>query len=264
MAQSTRLVAAIKRELKRRGTSYRDLAAELDLAESTVKQMFAGNNLTLKRLDRICAFLGLDLAELAVLAEREVRDERAIERLSLAEEEALVGDPALLLVAYCVLNRWRFEDIVARYRLSETDCIRLVAKLDRMRFAELLPGNRIRALIGANFTWAPDGPIERYFRSQVEGEFMAGPFDTPGALRLVRLGDVSLATLGQLTSRLHSAGQLFDDLAREDARLPEDERTGATMVLAVRHWSFGLFKRFERAPRDEPTGRAETAKAERT
>lgn len=247
MAQSTRLVDAIKRELKRRGIAYRDLAAELDLAESTVKQMFAGGNLTLKRLDRICAFLGLDLGELVALAERERREGQAIERLSLEEEEALVGDPALLLVAWCVLNRWRFEDIVSHYRLSETDCIRLVARLDRMRFAELLPGNRIRPLTGVNFAWHPDGPIERYFRSEVEGRFLSGRFESPGALKLVRLGDVSLATLGQLNARLESVGQLFDDLAREDARLPPSERRGATMVLAVRHWVFDVFARFERA-----------------
>ena len=246
MAQSTRLVTAIKRELRRRGLAYRDVAAELGLAESTVKQMFAGGNLTLKRLDRLCAFLGLDIADLAALAEREGREGRAIERLSVEEEEALIGDPALLLVAYCVLNRWRFEDIVARYRLSESDCIRLVAKLDRMRFAELLPGNRIRPLIGVNFAWQPGGPIERYFRREVEGEFLAGRFDEPGACKLVRVGDVSLATLAQLGGRVEAIGQLFDDLAREDARLVEGERSGATMVLAVRHWAFGAFARFER------------------
>ena len=254
MAQSTRLVTAIKRELRRRGIAYRDLAAELGLAESTVKQMFSGGNLTLKRLDRICAFLGLDIGELAALAERDERRGRAIERLGLAEEEALIGDPALLLVAYCVLNRWRFEDIVARYRLSEHDCIRHVARLERMRFAELLPGNRIRPLIGVNFAWQPDGPIERYFRREVEGEFLAGRFDEASARRLVRIGDVSMATLAQLGTRLDAIAQLFDDLAREDARLPAEERGGATMVLAVRHWAFEAFVRLERAPPSLPAG----------
>ena len=253
MAQSTRLVDAIKSELKRRGIAYRDLAAELDLAESTVKQMFAGGNLTLRRLDRICAVLGLDLGELVALSERERREAQTIERLTLEEEEALVGDPSLLLVAWCVLNRWTFEEIVARYRVSETDCIRLVARLDRMRFAELLPGNRIRPLTGVNFTWHPDGPIERYFRSEVEGVFMSGRFDAPGALRLVRLGDISQSSLEQLAGRLESIGQLFDDLAREDARLPPDDRRGATMVLAVRHWVFDVFARFER-PHDKGAG----------
>ena len=246
MAQSTRLVNAIKSELKRRGIAYRDLATELDLAESTVKQMFAGGNLTLKRLDRICAFLQLDIADLAALAERSGRNERAIDQLPLEQEEALIGDPKLLLVAYCVLNRWRFEDIVSRYQISETECIRLVARLDRMRFAELLPGNRIRPLIGVNFSWHPDGPIEHYFRQEVEGKFLSGRFDGPQALKLVRLGDVSLATLGQLTARLEAVGQLFDDLALEDTRLPEDQRTGAILLAAVWHWSFDVFTDLER------------------
>lgn len=152
----------------------------------------------------------------------------------------------MLLVAYCVVNGWSFENIVARYRISETECITRLAQLDRMRMAELLPGNRIRPLIGINFTWQPNGPIEIFFRNQVQNRFFDSSFDSSDSIRWVKSGDISDATFQQLVKRLDSAAQLFDDLAREDHAAPSDQRHGSSMILAIRQWEFAAFKSLER------------------
>ena len=243
MSQSSRLVTVIKRELKTRQISYRDLAERLQLSESAVKQMFSAGNFTLKRLDAICEILEMEFAELARLA---TDAPAGLQGLSVEEEERLVGDPVLLLVAYCVVNGWTFENITKRYRISELDCITKLAQLDRMRMAELLPGNRIRALIGVNFQWQPNGPIEQFFRNEVQSQFFDNAFDGADAVRLVKSGDITEATFNQLVNRLESAGQLFDDLAREDHAINSDQRRGTSMILAIRKWEFGAFKSFER------------------
>jgi len=243
MSQSSRIVNVIKRELKNRQISYRSLATSLELSESAVKQMFSAGNFTLKRLDSICEILGLEFSELAKLASNAPS---ALQALSVEEEERLVGDPILLLVAYCVVNGWNFEDITNRYTLSDSECITKLAQLDRMRMAELLPGNRIRALVGVNFQWQPNGPIVRFFRDQVQDQFFDHAFDEPTAIRLVRSGDLTETTFKQLVNRLESASQLFDDLAREDHAIASDQRTGTTMILAMRQWEFGAFKALER------------------
>lgn len=90
MSQSSRLVSVIKRELKARQISYRELAGRLDLSESAVKQMFSAGNFTLKRLDAICDVLTLEFAELARLASD---TPKGLQGLSVEEEERLVGDP---------------------------------------------------------------------------------------------------------------------------------------------------------------------------
>jgi len=243
MAQSRRLIDALKRELKLRGMTYRELASGLGVAESTIKRSLASGRLDFDRLDAICELLSLELEDL--IRPPEARGPR-LERLSTAQEEILIQTPKLLLVAYLVVNRWRFEDIVARYDVSEHEAIRLIAELQRMKLAELLPGNRIRPLFGTDFSWRNDGPIERYFRSQVQGQFLDGGFDDDGAIRLVRMGDVSPATLGQIGVRLEGVGRLFDDLAREDRRLPSQATRGTLMLLAIRHWEFHAFTALER------------------
>lgn len=244
MSQSTRIVYVIKRQLKARQISYRDLAVQLKLSESAVKQMFSAGNFTLKRLDAICEILGLEFAELARLASNAPT---GLQGLSIEEEERLVGDPLLMLVAYCVVNGWTFEDIIRRYKISDTQCIRKLAQLDRMQMAELLPGNRIRALIGVNFQWQPKGPIAQFFRNEVQDQFFDNAFDEANAIRLVKSGDVTQTTFNLLAKRLESAGQLFDDLAREDYAIASDQRSGTSMVLAIRQWEFGAFKSLERS-----------------
>jgi transcriptional regulator with XRE-family HTH domain len=247
MSQSKKLVLAIKRELKSRRLSYRDVADRLNLSESAIKQMFANGNFSLQRLDQLCDLLSLDLSDLARMA----HNQEGLNMLSIEQEERLIGDPILLIVTYCVVNQWTFADIVNRYEISENECIKKLAELDRMRLAELLPGNRIRPLISLNFRWQPNGPIESYFRREVQGQFFDSSFNEAGELRLVKSGDISASTFQQLVHRLESVGQMFDDLAREDQAYPIEDRRGVSMVLAIRHWRFSAFKNLERQTKNK-------------
>ena len=243
MARTRRLVDAIKRELKVRGIPYRELAERLQLAESTVKQMFAGSRMTLERLDEILDVLDLDVAELVRLSDG---GEAALSRLTLEVERALVADDRLVLVTYLVVSGYGFDDILVRYRLTEHELVHLLAQLDRMGVAELLPGNRIRSRLATDFAWQPDGPIEGYFRHRVQGRFLDGDFGGPDASRVVRTADISSASLDQIRTRVESIGRLFDDLAREDRRRPVDDKRGTLMILAIKPWPFEVFKSLER------------------
>jgi len=244
MARSIRLLAVLKQQLKRQGITYRKLANELGLTESAIKQMFAADNMSLKRMDAICEILKLDISDLVEIS---TNQEKKIELLSVEQEAILIGDEKLLLVAYCVVNHWTFEDIVNRYELTEPECISQLVKLDKMNLIELLPGNRIKALIASNFAWQPNGPIEHFFRNEVQGAFFNDSFDETGCLRLVKNGDISIAARKQLVDRLKVIGQAFDDTNREERKLSSDDRMGTTMVLAIRHWQFQAFVALERS-----------------
>ncbi len=243
MAQAARLVHELKNQLKIRGVTYRELAQQLELSESAVKQMFSSGNMTLTRLDRVCEILSMDLSDLVQASDSAARQ---LQRLTLEQETELISDPKLLLTAYCLVNHWTFADILNRYQLTEVEGIRYLARLDRMKLIELLPGNRVKPLIATNFTWQPDGPIERFFRKEVQGPFFNTDFAGEGCLRLVKNGDISKVARQQILERLHAIGQMFDDTVREERKLPLNQRQGTTMVLAIRHWIFEAFESLER------------------
>lgn len=243
MTSSARLIDALKRELKARGITYGALAGLLGLSESAVKHMFSSGNFSLRRLDEICDVLELDIGDLVDISESH---KHRIEQLSAEQEQEIMSDMRLLVVAYCLLNYWSFDEIIARYDITPEQGLRYLRKLDRMKFIELQPGDRVRLLLAPNFGWRKNGPIERFFRSKVQNEFFSHHFQDDESLRIVRNGMLTRKSMLQFIEKLQATGDLFDDTNWEERKLAAAERRGTTMVLAIRHWTFAGFRELER------------------
>lgn len=244
MTTSARIIDTLKRELKVRGYTYKGLATKLDLSESAVKHMFSTGNFSLRRLDDICTVLELDIGSLVDLSESQ---QAKTEQLSVEQELEIMSDLRLLLVAYCLLNYWTFDEIVARYEITPELGVQYLRKLDRMKFIELQPGDRVRLLLANNFSWRKDGAIEKFFRGRVQEDFFNHHFQDDESVRIVRNGMLSRKSMLQLIEKLKSTGELFDDTSWEERKLSATERKGTTMVLAVRQWFFEGFKDLERS-----------------
>ena len=243
MTTSTKIVKTLKQQLKLRGITYQALAERLGLSESAVKHMFSTGNLSIKRLDELCAILELDIGELVGIAADE---ESKIDALTPDLERELVADIRLLLVVYCLVNYWTFDEIIKRYTISQSDGIKILRRLDKMKLIDLQPGDRVRLLISNNFSWQKNGAIEKFFRSQVQAEFFNNNFADEGAIRIVKNGMLSKMSRSQLAERLSSFSDHFDDATRDERKLTADQRQGTTMVLAIRNWSFEGFRNLER------------------
>ena len=243
MATSARIIDTLKRELKARGYTYSALAAKLGLSESAIKHMFSTGNFSLRRLDEICAVLELDIGDLVDLGKAH---EQKIEQLSEEHELEIMSDMRLLLMAYCLLNYWTVDEIVARYDVSPAQAVRYLRRLDRMKFIELQPGDRVRLLLANNFSWRKNGAIEKFFRSRVQNEFFSHHFQDDESVRIVKNGMLTRKSMLRLIDKLKAMGDLFDDTTWEERRLSATERKGTTMVLAIRHWFFEGFRDLER------------------
>ena len=139
--QTTLLVDALKRLLRARGMTYRDLGQALDLSEASIKRLFAKEALTLKRLEEICGCLDVDLFEVTKVARSQSSQ---AQELTIEQEAALAADARLLGVFYLVLNEWHVPDILDRYEIEKPEVIALLAKLDHLGLIMLLPGDRVR------------------------------------------------------------------------------------------------------------------------
>jgi len=243
MTTSVRIVDTLKRQLKARGIVYKELAGRLQLSESAVKHMFSTGNFSLKRLDEICAVLELDIGDLVSISESQ---EQKIEQLSADNEQVIVADIRLLLVTYCLINYWTFEEIIERYDLSPAEGIKYLRQLDRMKVIELQPGDRVRLLVANNFSWRKNGAIEKFFRSRVQTEFFNHHFQDDSSIRIVKNGMLTRKSQIQLIEKLKAMGDLFDDTTWDERKLSAADRRGTTMVLALRHWFFEGFRHLER------------------
>ena len=244
MAQTTALIDALKDVLRARGITYAKLAKSLQLSEASVKRIFAERSFTLERLDQACSALGIEITDLAQMV---AADQTNAERLTGEQEKELVSDPRLLLVAVHALSNWSFQEIVDAYQFTKPEAVKLLARLDKLGIIDLMPNNRIRLRVASNFGWLPDGPIQEYFRRQVQNDFFRARFDQNGELLLFLNGMLSRGGNAAIQSRMKRLASEFTEQHRQDLQLPLDERYGTSLLVAIRPWAPEGFKKLRRS-----------------
>ena len=238
MAQTKALIDTLKGELKRQGKTYRDVASLLELSEASVKRLFSERMFSLTRLDRICEMLGLEIGDLVRLMEEATE---LTTHLTLEQEQELVSDVKLLLMAHFLMNRWTFSEIIETYDISETEGIQLLARLDRMKIIQLLPGNRVKLMISKNFDWIKNGPIQGFYEDKVQTEFFKSSFTDPEEYRVFVTGMLSRNSNAEMIRRLKRLAKEFNEMSMDDESLPMEERLGTSMVMAMRPWNLRVF-----------------------
>ena len=243
MNQTKQLVAAIKRSLKIRGLTYRDVANYLDLSEASVKRLFSTGSFSLQRLEAICNLLDIDFYELVRMTS--MATVKKPQRLTVAQEQALADSPSLFAYFYLLLNGWTHQGICKEHGLSEVASIRRLAALDRLRLIELLPGNRVRLLTDHIILWRRDGPVKRRYEKEIRQDFMNSAFtgdDESLHFEAVELSEYSIKVLQRKISALIRDISELTDL---DTTLPPDERRWMGVVFGYRPWIFdpSVFKK---------------------
>ncbi len=245
MSTTQDLVNALKSELRAAGVTYADLADALGMSESSVKRVFAKADMPLSRIDEILRVLKMDFAELA----RKVADARPLSSELTAEQEgAVVADRRLLLVAICCLSQWSFEAMTHEYLFSDAECVKYLARLDRLGIIELRPLNRYRLKVAKGFRWLPHGPVMQYFREHVAADYLSGGFDGDGELIMLVHGEITKSLAATLVERLQRVGQDFARAHLAEQKLPDEQRKPYTLLVGIRSWLFAAFKDLKRTP----------------
>ena len=243
MAQVTALVDTLKTSLKAAGIKYTQVAAALQLSESSIKRKFSKKEFSLTELDTICGMADLQIADLV----RRMEENRGrLQALTAEQEQQIADDPGLLLVAVSVLNRWSYVQLRDFYLFDEHQLLQMLVRLDRLRMIELLPNNRIKLLVAPNFGWLPNGPIERFFLRAIQKDFFATRFDREDHKLIVLNGMLSPASNLELQRKMERLAREFDQLNQEDAALPLGKKHGCTALFALRDWHYETFASLRR------------------
>jgi len=232
--QTAGLVEVLKKLLKARGATYRDLAAALGLSEPSVKRLFSERTFTLQRLEQVCAFLEVDFFEVAKLSRGAAV---TVDQMSVAQEEALATDPRLLGVFYLAFNDWQIADILERYQVSRPEALKLLLRLDRLGLVEVQPGDAIKLRVPKSVRLRPDGPIRRAHGKSVVSSFLQADFAESGGRFRFEFRELSKASFELLQRRLDRVATEFNELAELDSYLPSDQRTTIGMALGIRPWT---------------------------
>jgi transcriptional regulator with XRE-family HTH domain len=248
MKQTSAIHAALKRLLKARGRTYADAAGVLELSEASIKRLFASSELSLERIERLCDWLGVDIAEVVALAQSE---QPALTELTPAQERELLADPSLTFVAFLVLNHWTEAEILATFAFTKPELTLRLIRLERLGLLELMPFERIKLRTARNFAWRRDGPVRRFVAEKVLPEFFASRFDAAGEHMQFVGGMLSRASMHKLQEGIDALARQLDELVAQDLALPIAERHGITLFAGVRPWEYSGFSKLRRGPKPD-------------
>lgn len=244
MSQKTQLIDTLKGIIKKEGKNYRDVAKHLGVSEPTVKRIFNTRETTLERLENICHFLKIDIAELVFQMQQ--TNTNNLSKLTHEQETLIASDIELLLITVLVLNHWSMEEIIQHYQFSEAHCIHHLIKLHKLQLIELQPENKIKLLISPHFKWRDDGPIYQLFRAKIEKEYFQSSFDKPGEHLTALNVMLSDSTSQHFRKKLEKLAYEFNEASKKDSGLAIGDRKGSTVILAMRDWDYkelyGLYR----------------------
>ena len=240
MSQTKNLLSTLKIALKAQNKTYADVAKTLDLSEASVKRLFNQQEFSLSRLEETCKLLNMTISDLVQLMNE--RYQSQLQQLSVCQEQEIADDLVLLLITVCVLNRWSFNEIVMFYDISKPECIRKLVHLDKLKIIELLPNNHIKLRVSPHFSWRDNGPIQQFFQRVISHEFFQSDFQKENEQLVVLNGMLSLQSNGEFQRQLMRLAREFNELNDQDSALELDQRTGYTVVMALRTWHYGVFE----------------------
>jgi len=243
MAKSSAIIDVLKQALKANGLTYAMVAEGLNMSEASVKRMFSVKHFTLERVDAICSLMNIDFIDLLNLFNQ---SQHRISHLTLEQEKELVADIKLLLVAVCVRNHLLFEEIIHAYDIDETDCIRCLARLDKLRLIELLPKNKIKLCIEADFQWLENGPIERFYEKVVQDDFLRSRFSKGHECRVFLTGLLGRSSQNVILRKIDALVKEFAQLHKQDIGIPMMDKSNVGIVIAQRPWELSAFKSLHR------------------
>ncbi|MEP0354889.1 MAG: helix-turn-helix transcriptional regulator [Paraglaciecola sp.] len=244
MSQISQINQTLKSLLRQQHITYKDIAASLDMSEANIKRIFSTQSFTLQRLEQICDVLNMTMADLFTLTQKQVQQ---ISQLTVEQESELLADPKLLLIAVCVRDAWKFDEIISYYDIDKLECIRLLARLDKLKIIDLLPNNHFKSLIAQDFRWIPGGPLERFMEQEVLVKFMAPKQNEQWLFRFYLRGRYSQSSIDIIQRKLNLLTKEAAALNLEDSDLPLNKRQHIGLLMAMRPWEPSLFENMRRA-----------------
>lgn len=238
MSQIKLITTALKKLLRDRNVTYKDVSRHLSLSEANIKRVFSTNSFSLERLEEICDIINISLSDLFLIVEKQ---KELKTQLTEEQERELISDTKLFLVGVCVRDSWSFNEIVEHYQVTEHECIQLLAKLDKLKMIELLPNNDYKLLIAQNFRWIPNGPLEQCMGDEVISEFMNSRFSGDNCFRFYLRGTYSQSSIDIIQKKLNQLTDEVAQLNQEDAALPLQHRQHMGLLVALRPWELLRF-----------------------
>ena len=167
--QRSNLFDLLKKVLKARGITYMEVARLLEVSEPTVKRLFQEQDCKLSRLVELCDLLGMSIADLVEMGER---DDRSVTTLTPEVEAQLANDAGLMSFFMLLVNHYSVASICDLNELPPADAVHYLQDLERLGLIQLGRGNQVHFNVARPIRWNENGPLHKALE-KVNCQFMS-------------------------------------------------------------------------------------------
>lgn len=249
---SSRMLRYLKELLRARQLRYADVAELLGVSEKSVKRYMAGRGVSLPVLERLCAVVGISLAELSELADTGGTGE--LPWTTDDQEAVLAAEPRLAIVLALLAGGWTPERILVEELAAQADLEAILVRLDRLSLITLYPHNRVRLRCRLRPVDTASEPLRRVIAKAGARVIANLDLTEPGALWRLNYARLGPASVTRVAKRLNDFLGEVAELSRQDMDLAGHQvKWYAICGLLTEHEVLGLkLLREEEAPADEP------------
>ena len=236
MSQTRDLLNALKRCLRAKGLTYRDVAGALQLSEASVKRLFSEHTFSLSRLEEVCRFLDMTIYDLARMTRPSFSDE--LVQLTVDQEQGLADDPLVLTYFYLMVTGRTPNMIAKEFGLDDRQQNMMLVRLSRLKLVELYPTNNGRLLTSNRIHWRQDGPVRKLYRKQVEAAFLDSRFAGQDESFRFEMGELTDASAKIIERKIDRLIRELDEYVELDISAPRDMKRSFGLLAAFRPWTF--------------------------
>jgi transcriptional regulator with XRE-family HTH domain len=151
---------ALKRTLRAKRITYRELARRMNISEPTVKRIFHERNCKLDRLLEICEAAGVDLENIVGSLSR---GPGPASRIGPSVEQSLADQPSLLFVFIMLTEKFTPRAIMRSHGVSEASMFLYLRDLEELGLVAIGSGLSARVLVDTPIQWDFSGPLRPLF-----------------------------------------------------------------------------------------------------
>lgn len=243
MSETTQVIATLKKCLKAKGMTYRDLALKLNLSEPSVKRLFAEESFSVKRLEQICQALDLSFYNLAKLS---AEAESGVSFFTKEQETVFAENPKLMVFFYLILNGRELSSITKDYKFTAPEAYEMLVNLEKIKLVERYPHDKIKLLVFKNIGWLDNGPLRKKYEACIQHEFLDSDFFLSDEKKYFSYGKLSESSRQILMKKIDRLTKDFHELLEMDKALPGENRRHVGLLLNYRPWIFSLIRDLKR------------------
>lgn len=221
----------IKRLLKQRIISYKELAEHLNVSEKTIiRSINNQQEFSLERLTSICSLLKVSLTDLFLIAEKSMEK---VYFFTDKQDEVMSNEPDLYALLNQLYEEQNIEKLATRNNLSSSEVYLMLRKLEEINIISIGTNNRINIKTPKHTAFHPNSRYaSKIYKKTIDNmsHVCCDPRNNKDSA--TKFINVSL-TESEYASFLDNIRSYFVEMLREQHKKTNNRKTNYTIALMI-------------------------------